>query len=736
MSAKSPQENEWQSTQDRLAESSGLAIVVVDETSPDLTKSNNNSICQVLYNSDEFAPECAKFCGRAFEWATEAGKTVEYKCYAGLNCLAVPVETETKQLVAIVGRTFLKAEDYRAATTRAISGDWQKFPPTKFFENVLLSSSMQSLETTAKQIESLNSEEKDSLLQIAKEPQTNKESGIIAKTIVEDKISENFDGKIAEEQARENGGQEASQANEIARLVEQFQDDAEDSSIIFEKLSRQNGEEAGEISEWRSLFGSLLNLSYSQACESISHFVSRRYAVSSLAWLERKRNRLEPAFASGQFQAVQLQLSISADDERLLDAVKKETSLELRERQGVDETHAPHTIHLFPIAVGNEIRSALIVGDEIPSENIKRHISRFCQRIASQLEISRLREQLNRRDWLERAVQKFNESVKDIDTDDFWSSIVQISAELMRAERSSILVFDEKSNSLSAKAATGARADIIKRETENLGERIAQKVLQTGKPMLIQDIRETKISAAPVEWNYKSNSFIICPIIVGRRKIGVLNITDRVAGENFSELDLEILNAIMPQLAVLIDRELLKNKAGEFEQLSVTDALTGLMNFRYLEARLAEEIGRAKRVKRDDFQVSFMTIDVDNFKSYNDNFGHPEGNKALKLVAHCLKDKLRGVDVAARVGGEEFSILLPQTGLGEAAMIAERIREKVESTEFPNRRVTVSIGVASCPNNKCTVEEITKWADDALYEAKRRGRNNVQIYENFNNDEG
>jgi diguanylate cyclase (GGDEF)-like protein len=705
MSAKPPQENKWQSIQDRLAESSGLAIVVVDENSPDLVKSNNNSICQVLYNSDEFAPECAKFCGRAFDWATEAGKTVEYKCYAGLSCAAVPVNTETKQLVAIVGRTFLKAEDYRAATTRAISGDWQKFPPTKFFENVLLSSSMQSLEATAKQLENLSIVEKAALLQ------------------------------ITEEQTRETEESESSQANEIARLVERFQDAAEDSAIVSEKLTRQNGEEAEEISEWRSQLGSLLGLSYLQACESISRFVSQRYSVSSLAWLERKANLLEAAFASGKLQTHQLQLSISADDERLLDAVKKETSLELRERQDADETRASQTIHLFPIAVGGEIRSALIIGDEISGENTKRHISRFCQTIASQLEILRLREQLNRRGWLERAVQKFNESVEDIDTDDFWSSIGQISAELMRAERSSILVFDEKSNSLSAKAATGARADIIKRETEKLGERIAQKVLQTGKPLVVQDLRKTEISAAPAEWNYKSNSFISCPIIIGRRKIGVLSITDRADGENFSELDLEILNAIMPQLAVLIDRALLKHKAVEFEQLSVTDALTGLMNLRYLEARLAEEIGRAKRAKRDDFQMSFMTIDVDNFKSYNDNFGHPEGNKALQLVAHCLKDKLRGVDVAARVGGEEFSILLPQTTSDEAAMIAERIREKVESTEFPNRRVTVSVGVANCPNTICTEQEIIKWADDALYEAKRRGRNNVQIYENLSNGE-
>lgn len=732
MSAKLPQKKNWQSMQDRLAESGGLAIVVVDEHSPSVTKSNNNSICQILYNSEEFAPECAKFCGRAFEWATEAGKTVEYKCHAGLNCLAVPIENESKQLVAIVGRTFLKAEDYRNATTRAVSGDWQKFPPTKFFENVLLSGSIQSLETTAKELENLSAEQIAALLQSVGEAQTNKETKGNDKTFVKNKILENFDDGIAGEQTREIEESKAAQTDEIARLVEQFQDTDENSAIVSEKLTAQNSEEVEIVSEWRSLFGSLLNSSYSQACESISQFVARRYAIFSLAWLERRGNCLEAVFASGKLQINQLQLSISADDARLLDAVKKETSLELRERQAAKKTRQPQTIHLFPIAVGGEIRSALIVGDEISGKNTKRRISRFCQMIASELEILRLREALNRRGWLERAVQKFNESLKDIDTDDFWSSIAQISAELMRAERSSILLFDEKSNSLSAKAAIGTQADIIKRETENLGERIAQDVLQTGKSLVVRDIRETKISVASAEWNYKSNSFVSCPIMIGRRKIGVLNFTDRVGGGNFSEVDLEVLNAIMPQLAVLIDHALLKHKAGEFEHLSVTDALTGLRNRRYLETRLDEEIRRAERAEhaeRADFQMSFMTIDVDNFKSYNDNFGHPEGDKALKLVAHCLKDTLRGVDVAARSGGEEFSILLPQTNSEDAAIIGERIREKVASTEFPNRRVTISVGIASCPNAICTAEEIMKWADDALYEAKRRGRNNVQIYE-------
>jgi len=700
MSAKLTQEKKWQLMQDCLAESNGLAIVVAGENSPRLTESNNNSMCRILYNSEEFAPECEKFCGRAFEMATQAEKAVEYKCYAGLNCLAVPVKTETNQLVAIVGRTFLRAEDYRSATTRAISGDWQRFPPTKFFENVLLSNSIQNLETAAKRLENLSAEEKGAL------------------------------DEIAEKQTQKSEDSEKAQTNEIAELAEQFHNAAEQTAIVSEKLTRQNSEEAEEISEWRSILGSLLNLSYAQACDSILQFVSKRYSTSSLAWLERKGNRLEAVFASGQLHSKQMQLSISADDEQLLDAVKREISLELRERQDGSETTEPQTIRLFPIAIGGEIRSALIVGDEISSENTTRHISRFCQTVASELEILRLREQLNKRGWLERAVKKFNESIKDADTDDFWSGLAQVSAELMRAESSSLLVFDEKSKTLSAKAATGARADAIKREQKNLGERIAQKVLQNGKPLVVEDVRKTEISAAPAEWNYKSNSFISYPIMIGRRNIGVLNITDRADGENFSELDLEILNAIMPQLAVLIDRALLKDKAGEFEQLSVTDALTGLLNRLYLDARLPEEI---RRSNREGFPMSFMMIDVDDFKSYNDNFGHTEGDKALQIVAHCLKDTLRGADVATRYGGEEFSILLPQTTSDEAAIIGERIRERVASTEFPNRQITISVGVASCSNIICTAQEIIKWADDALYEAKRRGKNNVQIYEKLAN---
>ena len=478
----------------------------------------------------------------------------------------------------------------------------------------------------------------------------------------------------------------------------------------------------------RSLLGSLLDLNYRQACVYVLQFVEQKYLISNLAWLERRKNRFEILFASGEMKDREMQLSILADDERLLDAAKKETALELSERRTDKEKSKPQMIWLFPITVGGKIQSALIVGDKIEDENTERQIARFCQSVASELEILRLREQLSRRNRLERGVEKFNESLKNIDSEDFWSRLTNVSAELMRAERSSLLVFDEKSDTFTAKAATGIKADLIKGAKKNLGERVAKSVLNGGKAVVVQDINKIGLSAAPEDWLYKSSSFISYPIAIGGRKIGVLNVTDKANGEVYNNFDLEILHAIAPQLAVLIDRASLKNKAVEFQQLSITDPLTGLLNRRYLEERVTEEI---KRSNRHNFKMSFLMIDVDEFKAYNDNFGHTEGVKALQIVGICLKDTLRGADVAARYGGEEFSILLPQTTSEKALKIAKRIREKVESTQFPNRQVTISIGAASLSLNLNSARKLISASDKALYEAKKRGRNNVQIYESL-----
>lgn len=726
--------------QDDLAERSGLAVVLVEgEDSSEICISNNNSICSVLYNSEEFAPRCAEYCGRAFQTARRAGKPVLVKCHADLNFLTVPVETKDKKFAAIVGRVFLKSEDYRKASERASSGDWQRFPSEEFFENVLISGSVPELEKAAKQFEKLTVAESERLnaefVTLRSKPSA-AAGGLTPKENLPPSRREsvkNEAGNSEPEAARpqiithENGlenkdraGSESEISNSEIQNGEQILPQKPKTGDVFSGVIK----DPEEAASWRSFFGSLLDLEYKNACLSLLDFLTRRYGVSNLAWLERRQGHLEAIVANGKFQGQSIQIKMSAEDERLLEVLRKETALELRERK-TEANGEAQGVWLFPVAVGGEIRGGLVVGEGIAAEELKRSITRFIRQIAPQIEILRLRGELKRQSLLSGAVQKFNESLQAVETEDFWTHLAQFCAELMRAERGSLLFFDEETQKFTVKAATGNRAGFIRSETETLGRKVAHNVFHSGKPLVVPNIKETPITPAPLEWKYKTDSFISYPITVSGQKIGVLNVTDKTSGEIYDDFDLELLNSIAPQLAVALDRVALKRKAGEYEQLSVTDALTTLYNRRYLEARLVEEINRSQR---HGFPMSFMMIDVDEFKPYNDRFGHTEGDKALQIVAQCLKATLRGADVAARYGGEEFSILLPQTNLKEASLIAERIRQKVEETEFPNRRVTISIGVSSCTPD-CTLQGLMSEADKALYKAKASGRNNVQIYE-------
>jgi len=166
--------------------------------------------------------------------------------------------------------------------------------------------------------------------------------------------------------------------------------------------------------------------------------------------------------------------------------------------------------------------------------------------------------------------------------------------------------------------------------------------------------------------------------------------------------------------------------------MSITDPLTGLHNRRYMEARLSEELNRSKRY---DFQMSFMMIDIDDFKLYNDRNGHQAGDRALEITAQCLRSTLRKVDVASRYGGEEFTILLPQTTLKEAGAIADRLRRQVMTTKFPHGdsqplgAVTISIGLSSLSSSVDSAEAMIRAADRALYHAKSHGKNRAYAYQ-------
>jgi len=173
----------------------------------------------------------------------------------------------------------------------------------------------------------------------------------------------------------------------------------------------------------------------------------------------------------------------------------------------------------------------------------------------------------------------------------------------------------------------------------------------------------------------------------------------------------------------------LKETHSDLQQKSSTDELTGLFNRRFLAKAFGMELSRSERSGKP---LSVLMVDIDHFKAFNDRFGHPEGDTVLRNTGAFLVKHLRSTDVAARYGGEEFIVLLPSTGKTEAGKKAETLRKAFASARLNSdgdAKVTVSIGVASMPDDGLTEHELVGAADAALYVAKRKGRNRVAIFE-------
>jgi diguanylate cyclase (GGDEF)-like protein len=349
-----------------------------------------------------------------------------------------------------------------------------------------------------------------------------------------------------------------------------------------------------------------------------------------------------------------------------------------------------------------------------------------------QLEIERLRRELEYRSQFAESLRHFLERISSADPQKTYMAILTNSKDLLLAERASLLVFDETTNELILKAGIGLSTQISAVGRIRLGEGVAGGVLETGKALVVEDIEFARMEPAPADRHYKTKSFISYPIRIGGRTIGVLNVTDKTSGGKYDDVDLSLLEIIGPQVALALERAEWQERAREFQLMSITDPLTSLLNRRYLQERLNEEVNRSKRY---DYPMSFLMIDIDDFKSYNDLNGHQAGDQALQITAHCLKAALRSADVACRYGGEEFGILLPQTSLNEASVIAERMRQRVAETVYPHGKsqplggVTISIGISTFYKHVDTADRMIATADRALYDAKSKGKNRIVFYQ-------
>ncbi|WP_292990156.1 DUF484 family protein [Nitrosomonas sp.] len=229
-------------------------------------------------------------------------------------------------------------------------------------------------------------------------------------------------------------------------------------------------------------------------------------------------------------------------------------------------------------------------------------------------------------------------------------------------------------------------------------------------------------------------SIALLPLARDNHILGALILGDSTPERFTNQSATDFLQHLSAVISICVDMTISRDR---LKHNSLNDALTGINNRRFFDQRLAEEISRCKRLQKP---ISCLFIDVDNFKQFNDTYGHAGGDMVLKQVAGIIRNELRLSDIVGRYGGEEFAILLPDTDHRTAVEIAERIRESIQKHRYKFDKhmlqVTVSIGIADfqkfADENK-TLDEIGNSliaaADNALYKAKKAGRNCVAINE-------
>jgi diguanylate cyclase (GGDEF)-like protein/PAS domain S-box-containing protein len=306
-----------------------------------------------------------------------------------------------------------------------------------------------------------------------------------------------------------------------------------------------------------------------------------------------------------------------------------------------------------------------------------------------------------------------------LDLNDLVDFVIEKVTDLLGAQRCSLMFLDGESRELTIKGAKGLSRSVIKNTHVKVGEGVAGFVAETGKPLLVSDVELEKAVVKHVR-RYRGKSFLSMPVQLKGRIVGVVNVTDKSSnglGDVFTETDLNILSAITRQAEIAFENSHLYK---ELRYQSITDPLTGLYNHRFFVRCLNQEM---KRVNRYAGDLTLMMIDVDGFKKYNDRYGHVEGDNLLKMIAKILKSNLRRVDILCRYGGDEFGIILPDTDVAQSRTAAEKLKKAVEDVCF-KEGITLSIGLASYQKDMDRYDFVMQ-ADEALYAAKRTGKNKV-----------
>ncbi len=300
---------------------------------------------------------------------------------------------------------------------------------------------------------------------------------------------------------------------------------------------------------------------------------------------------------------------------------------------------------------------------------------------------------------------------------------------LLQPKTWSLLLIEEDTGELCFEIAVSPVAQELKGIRLKVGEGIAGWVAQTGTSLLIPDVSQDPRFARRVadEVAYPVSSILCVPLRIRNRVLGVIELINSSGERTFNEDDLPLLEAVADFAAIAIDNARNYRRVSE---LVVTDDLTGLYNARHFHELLEYEIDRSRRYRS---QVSLLFFDLDHFKSVNDRHGHLVGSRMISEVGRLVQRHIRSSDRAARYGGDEYVIILPNTGKEGAVSVANNLLNRLRSYPFltdsdEQFAITASFGAATFPDDALDRTELIRAADSAMYMAKEAGRNRVCHY--------
>jgi len=299
---------------------------------------------------------------------------------------------------------------------------------------------------------------------------------------------------------------------------------------------------------------------------------------------------------------------------------------------------------------------------------------------------------------------------------------------MLRSRRGSILLADSEDGRITDMAFRGNHAELTGMIKSIQPDSVSHRVFFEKTPLLVRDANREVFRQSESRFPYSTQSFISVPLRENGHSLGVVHLTEREGNDAYTAWDLSLLDMVSRQAAAAIQKARLLDEVENYRTQALTDSLTGLYNRRYLDTSLEKELARANRFQQ---AFSVLMIDIDDFKVINDEVGHLCGDRILRELALELQGWMRTTDIISRYGGEEFVIVPPGTEQKGAIGLAEKLRAHVEAALFPcgtpaqHRKLTISAGVATFPDNAVSPQDMLEKADQALRQAKGLGKNMI-----------